>query len=553
MQGPCLCLSKVYYQSLSRTNQLHALFLKTHLRHDPFYATRLLRFYAINGDLRSARQVFDESPHRSVFLWNSIIRAHAQAYRFEDAFSLFAEMRRTEIKPDNFTYACIVRACADSFDLDGLKLVHCGVMVAGLGLDSICSSALVSAYSRLSLVDEASRVFNGIRQPDLVLWNSMISGYGSGGFWDKGLQLFSEMRSMEMVPDGYTIVGLLSGLADSSLISIGEGIHSLCLKWNLDSNAHVGSVLVSMYSRCMSMNSAHRVFSGLSEPDLVTWSALITGFSQSGDYDKAFFFFKNLNMEGKKPDSVLIASMLAAAAQMAHVGPGCEIHAYVLRHGIESDVMISSALIAMYSKCGFLGMGTRVFEIMPEKNIVSYNSLILGLGLHGLASEAFRMFDEILGNGLKPDESTFSALLCACCHAGLVKDGREVFRRMKDEFCIQARTEHYVHMVKLLGMEGRLEEAYYLILSLPEPVDSGIWGALLLCCDVCGNLDLAEIVAQGLFQSNSEKSAYRVMLSNIYAGDGRWDDAKKLRDSITEGKLMKMPGLSWIKGLNRSA
>ncbi|KAM1340084.1 hypothetical protein EV1_038481 [Malus domestica] len=372
-------------------------------------------------------------------------------------------MRRTEIKPDNFTHACIVRACADSFDLDGLKLVHCGVMVAGL-----------------SLVDEAIRVFNGIRQPDLVLWNSMISGYGSGGFWDTGSQLFSEMRSMELVPDGYTIVGLLSGLADSSLISIGEGIHGLCLKWNLDSNAHVSNVLVSMYSRCMSMNSSHRVFSGLFEPDLVTRSALITGFSQSGDYDKALFFFKNLNMEGKKPNSVLIATM--------------------------------------YSKCGFLGMGTRVFEIMPEKNIVSYNSLILGLGLHGLASEAFRMFDEILRNGLKPDESTFSALPCACCHAGLVEDGREIFRRMKDEFCIQARTEHYVHMVKLLGMEGRLEEAYYLILSLPEPVDSGIWGALLLCCDVCGNLELAEIVARRLFESNLEKSAYRVMLSNIYGG-----------------------------------
>ncbi|KAM1025884.1 hypothetical protein ACFX14_038860 [Malus domestica] len=234
-------------------------------------------------------------------------------------------MRRTEIKPDNFTYACIARACADSFDLDGLKLVHCGVMVAG--------------------------VFNGIRQPDLVLWNLMISGYGNGGFWDKGLQLFSEMESMEMGPDGYIIVGLLSGLADLSLISIGEGIHGLCLKWNLDSNAHVSSVLVSMYSRCMSMNSAHRVFSGLFEPDLVTWSALITGFSQSGDYDKALFFFKNLNMEGKKPDSVLIASMFAAtaAAQMAHVGPGCEIHAYVLRHGIESDVMISSALIGIES------------------------------------------------------------------------------------------------------------------------------------------------------------------------------------------------------------
>ncbi|CAB4311119.1 unnamed protein product [Prunus armeniaca] len=284
-------------------------------------------------------------------------------------------MLRTEIKPDNFTYACIIRACSESFYLEGLKLVHCGVTVSGLGLDSICSSALVTAYSKLGLVDEAS--------------------------W----QLFSEMRSMEMMPDGYTIVGLLSGLSDSSLITTGQGLHGLCLKCNLDSNAH---------------------------PDLVTWSALITGYSQSGDCGKALFFFKDLNMEGKKADSILIASVLAAVAQIGNVGPGCEIHAYVLRHGLESHVMISSALIVMYSKCSFLGMGTHVFEIMPEKNIISYNSLILGLGLHGLASEAFRVFDEILRNGLKPDEYTFTALLGACCHAGLVKDGREIFRIMKD-------------------------------------------------------------------------------------------------------------------------
>lgn len=108
-------------------------------------------------------------------------------------------------------------------------------------------------------------------------------------------------------------------------------------------------------------------------------------------------------------------------------------------------------------------------------------------------------------------------------------------------------------MVKLLGMEGGLEEAYNLILSLPEPVDCGIWGALLLCCDVCGNSELAEIVAQRLFESSSEKGAYRVMLSNIYAGDGRWDDVKKLRDHTTEGKLRKITGLSWIKGFSLSA
>lgn len=534
------------HQSLSTTKKLHALIIKTQLSHDPFYATQIVRLYALHGDLCSARNMFDESPNRSVYLWNSIIRAHARAHQFSDAFSIFRKMLRTDISPDNFTYVCVIRACSERFYIHGLKLVHAGAIVSGFGSDSICGSSLVTAYSKLGLVEEASKVFYGIREPDLVLWNSMISAFGNCGFWYQSLELFSKMQNSGKKPDGYTFVGLLLSLSDSSLVNISQGVHGFCLKTGLDSNAHVGGALLSMYSRCKSMSSAYKVFGGISQPDLVTWSALITGYSRSGEHEKALVFFKKLILVGKKPDSVLIASVLAAAAEMANVKPGGEIHAYVIRQGLESDVMVSSALIHMYSKSGILGLGIRVFDIMPERNIVTYNSLISGFGLHGLASHAFEVFEEIPEKGLVPDESTFSALLCACSHAGLVEDGKKVFRRMKEKFGIQARTEHYVHLVKLLGMNGELEEAYYLIQSLPEPVEHGIWGALLSCCDACGNSELAEIVAQRLMETNPKRGSYKVMLSNIYAGDGKWDEAWKLRDNMREGNIWKNPGLSWI-------
>ena len=476
-----------------------------------------------------------------------MIRAYAQSQRFNSAISLFRTMLGADISPDNYTYACVICACCDNFDFGMLRLVHGRTVASGLGMDPICCSALVTAYSKLGLVNEARRVFDGISAPDLVLWNSLISGYGCSGAWDIGMQMFSLMRHGGEKPDGYTVAGLLGGIADSRLLSIGQGLHGLSLKSGLDSDSHVGSLLVSMYSRCKCMASAYRVFCSILQPDLVTWSALIAGYSQSGEYEKALIFFRKLNMEYKKADSVLIASVLAAIAQAANIRPGCEIHGYVIRHGLESDVKVSSALIDMYSKCGFLHLGICVFGIMPERNIISYNSVISGLGLHGCASEAFRMFDEVLEKGLIPDEATFSALLGACCHAGLVKDGREIFRRMQDEFDIIARPEHYVYMVKLLGSAGELEEAYNLIQSLPEPVDQAILGALLSCCNSCGNSEMAETVARQLFESNPDDNAYRVMLSNIYAGEGRWDDVKNLRDKITGG-LRKMPGLSWIEG-----
>ncbi|PNX66919.1 hypothetical protein L195_g055348, partial [Trifolium pratense] len=228
----------------------------------------------------------------------------------------------------------------------------------GLGMNPICCSALVSAYSKLGFVHEACRVFNGIAEPDLVLWYSLISAYVCSGMWDIGIQMFSSMRHSGKKPDGFTLARVVVGIADSSLLSIGQGLHCLSQKSGLDYDSHAGSLLVRMYSRCKCMDSAYRVFCSIFNPDLVTWSALIAGYSQCGEYQKVLLYFRKINMESKKPDSVLIATVLASIAQTAIVVPGCEVHGYVLRHGLESDVKVSSALIDMYSKCGFLHLGT---------------------------------------------------------------------------------------------------------------------------------------------------------------------------------------------------
>ncbi|KAI3717802.1 hypothetical protein L1987_69645 [Smallanthus sonchifolius] len=533
-------------QILSRTKSFHALLIKTCIIHDPFYATKIIRLYATNDDLTSAHNLFDESPNRTVYLWNTIIRAYAQTHRFRDAFTLFKQMLTSETKPDDFTFACILRACAERHDLKGLRFVQAQVTVSDQGLGSICGSALVSAYSKLGLVDDGRMVFDSVNEHDLVLYNTMIAGYGSCGNWENGLSLFVVMRRIGIRPDGFTVVGLLSGFTRYNLLEIGQGVHGYCLRNGFDSNAHISSVLVSMYSRCGCMNSAYKVFNSLSHPDLVTWSALISGFSQVREYHKALVFFKKMNIEGRKSDSILVATLLAATAQTAVLAPGVEIHGYAIRHDLDSDTMVSSALIDMYSKCGFLEMGLKVFYHMPKRNIVSYNSVIASLGLYGLTSEALKVFKEAVERGLKPDESTFCAILSACSHGGFVKEGRDIFRRMDVDFGIKAKTEHYVHFVKLLGMAGELEEAYNLICSLGDDVDSGIWGALLACCDVHNDAKLAEVVAHRVFDKQADRSAYKIMVSNFHAGNGRWDDVKTLRDGLDDVGNKKSRGISWI-------
>ncbi|CAN1235803.1 Putative pentatricopeptide repeat-containing protein At1g64310 [Linum perenne] len=535
------------HQSSSRTKQLHAFITRTHLFLDPFFATKLVRLHARNGNLRYARQLFDKSPQRSVYLWNSIIRAYAQAHMFGDAFHLYRRMIRAETQPDCFTYACILRACRESFDADGLRIVHGELVVSGFGFDSVACSALVTGYSKVGLVGEARKVFNGLVAPDLVIWNAMISGFCYEGFWNEGLQLFNEMRrNGDEKPDGYSFVGLIWGFLDSNLLGIGQGIHGLCLKSGVEGHDHVSSSLVTMYSRFKFMNSAHGVFSSLHQPDFVTCSSLITGYLQSGEYEKGAVQCRKLISEGKKLDHILVASLLVAAARAADIGLGTQIHGYVVRQGLESDVMVSSSLIDVYSKCGFVGLGIQLFRSITNVNITSYNTAISSLGLNGLASQAFELFEEASRNGLEPDESTFSALLCTCCHAGLVNHGREIFKRMQDEFHIGVRTEHCVHYVKLLGMAGFLGEAYKFILSLGQPVDSGIWGALLSCCDAYGDSELAEVIAQHLFSNEQRNGAYRVMMSNMYASDGKWEDVRQMRDVMTNAGVNKTPALSMV-------
>lgn len=396
------------------------------------------------------------------------------------------------------------------------------------------------------LLDDAVRVFEEMPQPDLVLYNSLLSGFGYGGLWQKGLGLLHRMRQCGEDPDGFTFVGLISCFWEPDSFQIAGGVHGLVFKYGFESNDHVRSVLVSMYSRLNFAESGYRVFREISCPDLVTWSAVITGFIEVDQGNEALHLFREMN-DGliKRADCILISSILSGCASMAAIGPGKEIHCYVLRVGMDSDIGVSCSLIDFYSKCGFPLMGIQVFNMISDKSSVTYNATISGLGYNGLGWEAIRTFDKMLVDGFKPDKTTFSAVLCACAHSGLLDAGSRLFARMRDEFGLKPEMEHYVYMVKLMGLVGRLDEAYELIEGMPELMgsSSGVWGALLWGCGLHGRSDLAEIAGRKLFEINPEKGAYRVMLSNVYASGEKWEEVECLREEMKGEKVI---GLSWI-------
>lgn len=540
-------------QALSQAKQLHALLVTADLSYHPSLPTKLLRSYANHGDIVSARHLFDQIPRKTVLLWNSLIRAHARCRDFSTAFSVFNQMRRSGVNPDGFTFACVLRACAEHADPFGASVVHGTMISTGLVSDSIAGAALVNSYSKLNLVNDAHQVFDEMPERDLVSWNTMIMCCSYGGNAHKGLELFHGLRESGEKPDGYTFTGLISCLWGSDLARVGKGIHGLCLKEGYSSNCHLRCALVSMYSRCNVLHSASLLFRSLSQVDLVTWSAFITGFSQAGQCEESICLFREMMTSSRcaaRPDSILIASLLSACATLPSIRPCKEIHCFALRVGINSSVSVSCGLIDAYSKCGFAQHGFRIFEMMPRRTLVAYNTVILSMGSNGLGMEAMQTFVAMLNEGIKPDKATFSALLCACCHSGLQMEGRKLFSRMHSEFGVDPEIDHYVYIVKLLGMVGELQEAYDLVQAMPVVPDSGVWGALLWGCSIHGNKELGEIVAQKLYEIEPRKTAYRVMLSNIYAVKEKWGDVKYLRNEIAKEGMHKIPGISWIENIN---
>jgi len=288
------------------------------------------------------------------------------------------------------------------------------------------------------------------------------------------------------------------------------------------------------------------------DKDRVAWTALISGHEQNGEEDTALELFERMLADGASPTPFALVSALGACAKLGLVTRGKELHCFILRQSIGSDpfnIFIHNALVDMYSKCGDMTAAMAVFHRMPERDFISWNSMVTGFSHNGLGKQSLAIFEEMLVAGVRPTHVTFLAVLTACSHSGLVSNGRLILESMEDHG-VEPRAEHYAAFIDALGRNRQLEEATEFIKDLPSrigPGTAGSWGALLGACRLHGNIELAEEVAEFLFQLEPGNSGRYVMLSNIYAAAGQWDDARRVRGLMKEKGLKKDQAYSWIE------
>eukprot|EP01018_Ginkgo_biloba_P034186 Gb_33064 [translate_table: standard] len=537
--------------NIKSLKQVHAQIFITGLHQNVFLGTKLVSIYAEGTNMDDARLVFDKMHKRDVILWNAMIKGYATNGRCEESLELYYRMQRTGIQPNNFTFPFVLKACATLLALEEGKEIYDHAVRTGFESNVTVANSLVSMYAKCGCIQTARQVFDKMLVRNVSSWNAMISGYAKNGHVNEALALFHEMQLESVKPNRVSIVSILPACADVAARQQGKCIHDYIIRSGFEMDVVLGTALIDMYAKCESLETARQLFDNMSKRDVVSWSAMITGYAQTGHANEALTLFYQMQLEQVTPDLITLASVLTACAQLAALQQGKGIHGYVVRSAVKADVFVGTALIDMYAKCGTVDIARNVFDKMSKRNVVSWSAMIAGYGMHGRGKDALRLFSEMLQTGVKPDHITFVSVLSACSHAGLVDKGWQYFDCMVRDYCITPKVEHYACMVDLLGRAGRLEEAQDLIMKMPLKPSVGVWGSLLGACRIHCNIELGEQVAQHLFDLDPKNTGRYVLLSNIYAAAGRWDDVEKVRTMIKDRGLKKTPGCSSIEVNNK--
>ncbi|KAG7977248.1 hypothetical protein I3843_05G021600 [Carya illinoinensis] len=343
------------------------------------------------------------------------------------------------------------------------------------------------ANSKAGDLDYAESVFSQIEVPGAYIWNSMIKAYSNINNPDEALHMYREMQRRDMV----------AGL---------------------------------------------KVFEAIPKWNVVAWTNLISG------VEEALGLFRDMMIGGFQPDIATSFSIIGISAHLGALSLGQNIHSFVLKTNIVKDIAVGTALLDMYAKVGDVISSHKIFCELQKKDTIAWTSMIIGLAMHEHAEEALSTFKRMQEDpNVIPDEITYIGVLFACSHLGLVEEGQRHFTSMVDDYSIEPTIEHYGCMVDLLSRAGRFEEAERVVKKMPTQPNIAIWGALLNGCEIHGNVNLADQLRSRITELEPRGSGVYVLLSNIYASVGKWQEAKLARELMTHRRIAKTRGHSTIE------
>ncbi|XP_026664724.2 pentatricopeptide repeat-containing protein At5g15340, mitochondrial [Phoenix dactylifera] len=485
-------------------------------------------------------------------------------------------------------YRTLLRSCALGHSPPYLgRQLHAALLKSALLLlFPSLSAALFHMYAAAGPPSAALHAFRRLLPPSArstVAWTALISSHAA--LPARAVRLFRSMRRAAVPPDVVTLLALLSASARLADPAAAASAHLLFLKLGLPFSVPACNAAIDAYAKCGRMPDARRLFDEMPCPTVVSWTVLLSGTLRREGLARGREVFDRMPQKNEVSWTVMVVScieaglprealsllsqmlflddsvrnlnhislcsLLSACSQAGDLTVGRWIHAHFTKTGLFGGaylLMVRTALVDMYAKCGRIDTARHLFEIMPRRNLVAWNAMLSGLSMHGMAAEVLKLFSRMVAEeALHPDDITFVGVLSACSRSGLVEQGRKLFHELSTVCGLTPKVEHYACMVDLLGRAGRLEEAEALVREMPILPNEVVLGSLLASCSLHGKLDLGRRLMEELVQMDPHNTEYHVLLSNMYASSGRHFEAGNLRETMRRKGIKKAPGISFIE------
>ena len=441
----------------------------------------LVDMYSKCGVLQKAQEVFEQILIKNLVSWNIIITGYTQNGLGDGALQCFKKMQVAGVSPDAITYVNLLKACGIVGSLVIGEKINAEIRNQGLLYnDFFLGTALVDMYSKCGKLDKAREVFENLPMQNVVMWSALIGGYVRNGLSNEALKCFTQMQDVGVHPDAVTYAHILKACGNVGSLDIGEDVDAHVRKRKLlQRDIVLGNALIDMYCKCGAIEKAREVFVDLPKRDVVTWSALISGYAQNGFCDKALEAFRQMQDVGIIPDARTYVCILKACSIVQSLEIGEDIDTKVRKQGLlQKDVVLGTALMDMYCKCGALEKAREVFDQLPAGNVVAWSAIIAGYAQNGLGDEALKCFSQMQDARVRPDDVTYLSVLKACGIVGSLKVGEDIDTEVRKKGALQNNVVLGTALVDMYAKCSRIAKAQEVLENLPCR-DIVSWNALL--------------------------------------------------------------------------
>ncbi|KNA24226.1 hypothetical protein SOVF_017730 [Spinacia oleracea] len=415
------------FQSCSRLKDvkvIHGLILKCLKGSVVFVNNNLISVYLSFGKLEEARKVFDGMPdRRNVISWTTILNGYLKFGLEDEALSLLGEFLKSGVRANGTTFVCVLILCGKRLNYELGKQVH-ACIIKGRWSNLIVDSAILYFYAQCGDFLSAFRVFDEMKERDVVTWTTLITSCSQQGYGEKAFSLFSQMLMDEFLPNEHTICSVLKVCGEEKTLKFGRQLHGVAIKKLIKNDVYIGTSLVDMYARCGEIEDSRKVFNRMKRRNMVTWTSIITGYARNGFGCEALNLFRVMKRRKVAANSLTFVSILRACGSIGALVTGKEVHAQVLKNSAQNNIYIGSTLVWLYCKCDEYGLASRVLQHMPLRDVVSWTAIISGCTHLGYEFEAFEFLKEMLSEGVKPNPFTYSSVLKACASVEAIKHGK---------------------------------------------------------------------------------------------------------------------------------